>query len=778
MRKEKNLVATLILMGASGIIAQILLLRELLIYFHGNELSIGIILANWLLLESAGAFLLGKQIDKTRQKIELFIFATLMLAVFLPVSVYLSRILKDLLAGAPGEATGLARIFYSSFLVLVPVSLIHGALFTFGCKIHSLYSRKDMDDSADSASSIGKVYIYETIGAIVGGVCLTLLLIPYFNSFHIAFSVSLLNVIACILIGASFWKGDFSGIRKFIMPACILLFVACAGIMASPVVNIIHMHSLRNRWPGQEVVYYRNSIYGNIAVAESRGQYTFFSDGTPVITVPTPDIISKEEFVHFSMLFHPRPKNILIISGGAGGVINEALKHNIERIDYVELDPLILKAVKKFPTEITEKELSHPKVNIEYIDGKVFVKTTSLRYDVIFIGLDDPSSLSVNRLFTQEFFLLLAGRLNPGGIIVLRLPGSVTYIGNEMKNLNACVLNALKNAFAYIKIIPGDGTNIYMASASSLLAETDKEMLVKRFEQRGIKTRLIGPLHIEYKLQAQWTDWFLSSLEGSTKQANQDFIPLGAFFSLSYWNAMLSPGTRGLFRAFEKLTLRFFIFILIGLFVLACCVLFIARHPVRISLPISVAATGFSGMLFDLIIIFSFQIIYGYVFHWLGLLVSVFMAGTLAGSFWVTRNLRDIKNEFGFFLKTEAAIIIFALVLPAIISIYGYGRPESWFLLDFRIAFLAISMISGLLVGIQFPLANKIHLAKNQSGLSETAGLLYGADLLGGWASGMIGGIILLPVLGVFNSCLVVVFLKLATFILFYISAIRQRLIC
>ena len=775
MRKEKTLVAALILMGASGIIAQILLLRELLVNFHGNELSIGIILANWLLLESAGAFLLGKQIDKTRQKIELFILATLLLAIFLPVSVYLSRILKDLLAGAPGEAAGLARIFYSSFLVLVPVSFIHGGLFTFGCKIHSLHSRKYADDSA---SSIGKVYIYETIGAIVGGVCLTFLLIPYFNSFHIAFSVSLLNIIACILMGASFWKGDFSGSRKFIMPASVLLFVACAGIMASPAVDIIHMHSLRNRWPGQEVVYYRNSIYGNIAVADSRGQYTFFSDGTPVITVPTPDIISKEEFVHFPMLFHPDPKDILIISGGAGGIINEALKHNIERIDYVELDPLILKVVKKFPAEMTEKELSHPKVNIEYIDGKVFVKTTPLRYDVIFIGLDDPSSLSVNRLFTQEFFLLLADRLNPGGIIVFRLPGSVTYIGNEMKNLNACVLNALKNAFAYIKIIPGDSTNIYMASASSLLAETGKEMLVKRFEQRGIKTRLIGPFHIEYKLQAQWTDWFLSSLEGSTKQVNQDFSPLGAFFSLSYWNAMLSPGTRGLFRVFEKLTLKFFIFILIGLFVLTVCVLFMARHPVRISLPVSVAATGFSGMLFDLIIIFSFQIIYGYVFYWLGLLVSVFMAGTLAGSFWVTRNLRDIKNEFGFFLKTEAAIIIFALVLPVIISTYGYGQPEGWFLLDFKIAFIAISMISGLLIGIQFPLANKIHLAKNQSGLSETAGLLYGADLLGGWASGMISGIILLPVLGVFNSCLVIVFLKLATFILFYISAIRQRLIC
>jgi spermidine synthase len=35
-----------IVMGLSGLIAEIFLLRELLIVFSGNELSIGVILAN------------------------------------------------------------------------------------------------------------------------------------------------------------------------------------------------------------------------------------------------------------------------------------------------------------------------------------------------------------------------------------------------------------------------------------------------------------------------------------------------------------------------------------------------------------------------------------------------------------------------------------------------------------------------------------------------------------------------------------------------------------
>ncbi len=52
----KWLVVSLLLMGFSGMAAQVILLRELLTVFYGNELSIGIILAGWLLFEAAGAY--------------------------------------------------------------------------------------------------------------------------------------------------------------------------------------------------------------------------------------------------------------------------------------------------------------------------------------------------------------------------------------------------------------------------------------------------------------------------------------------------------------------------------------------------------------------------------------------------------------------------------------------------------------------------------------------------------------------------------------------------
>jgi hypothetical protein len=50
----------LLTIGATGITSQLVLMRELLTVFLGNELSLGIILACWLALEALGAWLAGR----------------------------------------------------------------------------------------------------------------------------------------------------------------------------------------------------------------------------------------------------------------------------------------------------------------------------------------------------------------------------------------------------------------------------------------------------------------------------------------------------------------------------------------------------------------------------------------------------------------------------------------------------------------------------------------------------------------------------------------------
>jgi len=748
-------------MGLSGIIAQIILLREFLVSFFGNELTLGIILANWLILEAIGSFFIGKSVEKTKRKIEVYVLLQLIFSITFPFAIYLSRIFKNILLTTPGEGLGFSPIFYLSFLILLPVSLSHGALFTYGCKLYSEFLRED-------ASSIGKVYIFETIGSIVGGLLMTFLLIQYLNSFEIAFTISLTNTLISIFLLWPRHAQLFIYLRNSLWILSILLTLLFAYLLLTPVSKEIHLSSVKSQWKGLEVIHNENSIYGNITITKRGRQFTFFTNGIPSITTPVPDIASIEDFIHFSMLFHEKPESVLILSGGAGGMIHEVLKYPVAQVNYVELDPLLLKLVQNFSTPLTQSELSDKRVKIHYTDGRFFVKGTRDRFDIIFIGLSAPQELQTNRLFSVEFFATAKRKMNPNGIIVLTLPGSLTYISPELRDLNGCILDTLKSVYRYVKIIPGD-VNLYLASDSSQLEKVTIEEMIKRLEARRIKTSLFTKSYIEYRLHERWLKWFFQSLEGRKVNINSDFRPLGVFFSLSYWNALFSPYLTGIFKWFEGFSMKITVLLII-LLTFSMAVTFIKRpHASRQSLPYSIFTTGLTGMIFNLAIIFTFQTLYGYLYHQIGLLVTIFMVGVALSSLFITQRLNKIKKPFTLFLTTELCIVLFSLLLPFVFSIPSDHLEKTAIYILLYAAFLIMSFFSGMWIGLQFPLATKIYLSTHsgKGTFSHTAGLLYGADLLGGFFGGLFGGILLLPILGLKESCFMMAMIKISSGFLF-----------
>lgn len=752
--------------GFSGLIAQMLFLREFLIIFWGNELSIGIIFANWLVLEAFGCFFLGKEAEKIKNKILVFVVFTCLFSIFLPISIYIIRILRNILGVSIGEGLGFLPILYSSFFVLLPTSVTHGALFTYSCKIYSLFS-------VGKAASIGKVYVYETAGTIMGGIIWTYLFIPYFNAFYVALLISMLNFFVCVLLLIKSSEPSRFYSKAILSIPCLFLFL-CGYLVFGKGVDKLHRSSIVTQWRDQKVVHYQNSIYGNICVIERGGQYTFFTDGIPHITTPVPDIVFVEEFVHLPLLLHPEPKRVLVLSGGAGGVINEVLKHpSIKLIEYVELDPLLIRLIRKFPTSLTENELNDPRVKTRYIDGRLFLKMTKDKYDLIWVGLQEPSNLQVNRFFTREFFSLVKKRLNQRGILVIGLPGSLTYLNDELRDLNGCILNTLKKVFPYARVIPGDGTNLFLASDSKEIL-IEKEKLINKLDERNFKTDAITSWHIDYRLHPRWVDWFLEFLKGSSQKINHDSKPIGMFYSISHWNALFTPFLRGFFRWVEKVaTLKTFLILFVIFVIFFFLYLRKNKKVINLSIPFCIFTTGFSGMIFDLALIYAFQAIYGYVFSWIGLLVTAFMAGAAFGAMGVTSALPRIENNVKSFIKIEGIIIFFIFLLLSIfLSFQPYlDNPK---IISLRIVFLPLSFISGLLIGAQFPLANKIYLKRSEN-LSRTAGLLYSSDLLGGWLGGVIGGVVLLPILGLIETCIVVVLLKLSSLIMI-LGALRRGL--
>jgi spermidine synthase len=743
-------------MGFSGLVAEMLLLRELLIVFSGNELGIGIILANWLVLEALGCFFPGRWVEKVKHKLEAFIAITVLFSLSLLAAVFLTRILKGLLGVSVGESIGFLAMFYASLLILLPVSMLHGALFTFSCRIYALYSEQD-------AAAAGKVYVIETLGTIAGGVVFTYLFIPYLTAFQAAIGLAMLNLAVGLVLLAPYRKTGLPQKTTLIFLSA-LIVLAGYGLFTNQA-DRLHRGSIQAQWRHQNVVHYENSPYGNICVLENQGQYIFFLDGLPAIITPIPDILFVEEFVHLPLLTHPDPRSILILSGGAGGIINEALKHaSIESIEYAELDPLLLSLLRKFPTPLTESELNDARVKISHIDGRLLLRTTPNTYDLIFIGILEPSNLQANRFFTQEFYALAEARLNEGGMLVLGAPGSLTLLNEELRDLNSCIFHTLNSVFPHIRVIPGEGSNIFLASHAGEIGAVDMVQIVSRLGQRQIAADMMVPWYIENKLHHGWQGWFATLIEGGSRQVNRDLRPVGLFYSLSHWNALFAPGFGRLFRQFESITL--------GTLGLACVALLLIYGLLRLrninfesaSVPFAISTTGFAGMIFSLVVIFSFQSSYGYVFSWIGLLVAAFMAGTASGATLITRRLPRLAHGFGLFLKIELAIIGLSFGLPFVFSAGSAVVRHQSALGLFRMLFLVVPFACGLLTGSQFPLANELYL-KSSSSVSKTAGLLYAADLLGGWLGGIVGAVVLLPVLGLAGTCITVGMLKWVSFI-------------
>jgi len=758
---KKGLIFAFLLMGFTFTVTQGLFIREFLVTFSGNELSIGLILGNWLILEAAGSGLLGRLADRAGGRAWPYAALQLALSLLFFPALYAAYTVRTLVGTVPGEGIGLLPILTSSLLILAPLALVDGAMFTFGCQAFSSLTEEE-------APSIGQVYIYEAVGSIVGGIVFTYLFIPYLHSVQMALAMAALNLLSALLLLAL-----STGRARRFAPMALLLLGVALYLLLSPGANRIHRWVVQRQWAGYNLRHYQNSIYGNVAVIQQEEQYTFFANGIPILTAPVPDITLVEELVHLPMLFHPDPRRVLVVSGGVGGVLNEILKHPVERVDYAELDPLLIEVVQEYTTPLTARELSDPRVRVQHVDGRLLVKKTGWemrshpqeRYDLIFINLPYPSTLQLNRFYTREFFRMAQGILAEDGILVVGAPGILTYMGPELRDLNVVIYETLAQVFPHVRAIPGD-YNLFLASPSDEVSGVTVETLTRRWRERGIETQLLTEFHFQYKFDPRRLDWFWSSLrQGGEVRPNEDLHPSGLFYGLSYWNALFSPRFSGYFQLANRLSLP-----LLGVPLVLLALAFLALRGLaarlgRAPVSLAIATTGVVGMTIDLVIIFAFQALYGYVYHRIGLLIPAFMAGLSLGGLLMTSRLDRIERERPLLVRLELAVLLYVALLPLALMGLFASSDQPWVFAAVQPLLLILNALGGFLVGLEFPLANKMYL-KRREGVTETAGVLYAADLLGAFVGSLGISVVLLPVLGVLETCLLLVALKLVSFAL------------
>ena len=132
--------AVLTLIGFSAVIGQIVLMRELIVVFNGNEISLGIMLATWLFWTAAGSglssrFALGG--NNARRAVAAL---DCLLGVSLPPTIWALRASRSFFQTVPGELVGPAPMLFTSLACLSLFCVVSGALFVVATRMYERMS--------------------------------------------------------------------------------------------------------------------------------------------------------------------------------------------------------------------------------------------------------------------------------------------------------------------------------------------------------------------------------------------------------------------------------------------------------------------------------------------------------------------------------------------------------------------------------------------------------------------------------------------------------------
>lgn len=755
-------------LGVSCVATQLVLMREMLCVFAGNELVLGIVLGNWLFLMGAGAWL-GRWAGRLKDRLGSYLWFQIWIAVA-PIAQLLAVRSLRLVVFPPDAAIGVHGTVISSFVILLPYCVPAGFLLTLACGV--------LPEKIGETGA-GQVYVADSIGSILGGVLASLLLLWLAESSVVLVVAGLLNLTFASAIA---WKNG----RRWMLVAAGgagLLWYLPMFHWGADRVDLELLHA------SETVLFHGNSPYGQLVITSGNHQTNFIQNGLPVLSTHNTEQV--EEAVHYAMAQRPEAQRVLLIGGGVAGTAKELLKYRAE-VTYVELDPLFLELGRRF----SPQNLDDPRIGIVNTDGRRFVQRTPEHFDAIIVDLADPITAQLNRFHTAEFFAEARRALAAKGVLALAAGRYENYVSPELARVLATAQRTLRSVFTNVVMVPG-GRVFFLASDGALGLD-----IAERLARAQISTRFVN----RHYLDGMLTPDRLADLERAVAQPaalNRDFNPVLYFHCLRHWASQFESRAG-------------VVWIALGLALLA--------YVVRLrGAAAAVFAGGFAAASLEVVLLLGFQALCGSLYYQLGIIVTVFMAGLAAGAAWANRrdatnserqNHRNRSAEFiplqpptlhepgtvpaatgsrgvkpnelrapdssscsttltdgsaesvsasnrsasiasrrlssrGVLISLALGVALFAVLLPLALKGLSQARlaVSSDLPIQAGIGWLTFALAA--LVGAQFPVANRVA----GSSLSAAASRIYTADFIGASVGALLASAWLIPVLGVTMMC-------------------------
>lgn len=691
---ERKVSAVVIATGIASVVTQLSTIREFLSYLEGNEFVIALILFNWLFLSGLGTFLATPfSAGATPGKLH---GISLILAALSPVQILIIRKIHDLVF-LSGASPGFYPSFIYVLLTTAPYCLVLGFVLP--------YSLMVIKNRIPEFSGT-RIYIVDNIGDITGGVLFSFVLVYLCTPFQAILIAHLPLLIALYHLRKLHpdWKLlKFWGLATALTILILALFLESASLVPA----------------AGKMVHYQETPYGRIQLFQDREQYTLFQNGRPMFS--SHDLITAEEAVHYPLSQMDAPRRVLLVSPESL-MIQELLKYRPESIDCLEIDPAITGVQFRFG--LLKKR---PEMHMIHEDARRYLTRTAASYDAIILNLPEPDTFQINRFFTDEFFVLAHKRLNPGGVLSFSVKGVDNYPSQTEALKISTIFHTVGRSFSHVLMMPGSRL-YFICSDHSLSVDIDRRLM-----ERNIPTAYISGYYAG-NITPQRIHDLRRHIDFETP-VNRDFSPNLVRILQAEW-----------FARFETSPVMF------GLILTLLNLIYLSAVSKE---EFVLYSTGCFVMGAEILVIFAFQIFFGYVYLKIGWIITIFLAGLLPGALFGER-LRNHGKPL--LLATDGGLMTMMAVFMAAVGLFSSRLfPET--------AFLIFGFTVSALCGFQFPVA--LHL---RGGGKAAAVRVFSADLMGAAAGTIITSTVLVPWVGILGAAAALLALKSISMIILWRS--------
>lgn len=323
--------------------------------------------------------------------------------------------------------------------------------------------------------NISNVLTVDYLGALAAAALFPLILVPQLGLIQTGLVFGALNL---LVAGLALW---LFGRWRLVTPLALASILVVTALAFSGRLTTL----VETRLLDAEIVYAETTPYQRIVLTRSRERFQLFINGNLQF-----DTIDEhryhEALVHPAMIRAARVSNVLVLGGGDGLVVRELLRYDdVESITLVDLDPAMTKLFRERAelAELNDRSLSDPRVQILNEDAWQFLDHGESLFDVVIADLPDPHGLDLSKLYSLEFYTMLAMRLGRDGVVVTQAT-SPLFAREAFWSIEA-TLSATATPFAvtgtletmpYHAYVPSFGDWGFIIAASRLAQRSYREL--------------------------------------------------------------------------------------------------------------------------------------------------------------------------------------------------------------------------------------------------------------------------------------------------------------